>query len=104
MKIQDFEKELKDINPELSIKASPTKGLAGVYFKDVYMFACPADEIFEEKKSGYGIDGPRGELLPHRTRMEVIDLVKAQLLRMEVDKDYRDAFFGEGEYSDSSLR
>lgn len=103
MLIKDFELELQTIDPDLSIKPAPTKGLASVCYKGVHLMTCPDDEIFDEKNEAYNIE-INGRVFPHRTRPEVIETVKAQLEKLKTDKDHHDAFFSEGEYSDAKLR
>jgi hypothetical protein len=103
MKIQDFEKDIQAIDPDLSIKPAPTKGLAGIHYKGVFLMSCPDGEIFDEKNEAYSIE-IQGRIYPHRSRMEVIDSINGQLLKLKTDSDYADAFFGRGQYSDAALR
>lgn len=103
MNIQNFEKELLQLDSELSIRPTPTKGLAGVFYKGVYLLACPDGEIYDDKRESYFIE-INGRQVVHRTRPEVIEIIKAQIGRLKIDKDYLNAFFGEGEYSDVALK
>jgi hypothetical protein len=99
MTINDLEKELKEIDADLSIKENPNNaGMAGVYYKGQFLLACPSKNIYPEPNDTYGIASPSGVFVRHRTSEEVKNLVKAQLARIKTDKDYHDAFFGEGEY------
>lgn len=102
MKIEQFSEELLTIDPDLSIKSTPTKGLASVSYKGVHLLTCPDGEIFDEKSESYSIE-ILGRQIPHRTRPEVIDVVKAQIEKINSSKDEHDAFFSEGEYSDAAL-
>ena len=65
----------------------------------------PNYDIYDEPNGSYGIDLRQdGRFVRHRTRPEVLQIVKEQLSRLQNDKDYADSFFGTGDYSESALR
>lgn len=111
MNIQDFEKELKAIDPDLAIRPNPAhkvfpelEKLASITYQGVDLFAIPNHEIYDERNSSYGVDvRGDGRFIAHRTRPEAIAGVKDKLEQLK-DKDYADAFFGRGEYSEAALR
>lgn len=112
MKIQDFEKEIQEIDKDLSIRpVIPPKlfpeaeKLAGVYYKGVSLFTIPNYEIFDETNNAYGVDVMGdGRFIPHRNRIEALNMIRTLVKRINEDKDYGDAFFGRGEYSDAKLK
>lgn len=111
MKIQEFEKELQAINPELSIRENgPHKvfpeleKLASVRYRGVDLFAIPSFEIFDEPNAGYGVDVRQdGRFIAHRTRPQAIEMVHAKLEQLK-DPEYAAMTFGTGEYSDAKLK
>lgn len=104
MKITDFEKELQAIDKDLTIVVNPNlPKLAGVHYMGQFIVGCPAGNIYDKRKNEYGIDLPNGAWAVHRSRLEVLDVVKATLSRMKDDPDYSDALLGKGEYSDENL-
>lgn len=112
MKTADFEKELKEINPDLSIRynrehaAVPgIQQIATITFQGIDIISIPSDEIYENKNESYGVDlVGNGNFIAHRTRPNAIEIVKSVLERLETSKDYADTFFGRGDYSNESLK
>jgi hypothetical protein len=100
MKIAAYEAELQQIDPDLSIKSSPTKGLAGIYHKGSFLVSIPDDEIFDEQNNNYGVSLWNDNFVIHRTRPIATAMVKGHLERIAIDPDYKDAFFGTGIYAD----
>lgn len=111
MKLNDFEQELLAIDPNLGIRPNqPHKvfpeleKLAAVTYMGTELFTIPNFEIFDEPNANYGVDvRGDGKFIVHRTRLQALDGVKDKLEQLK-NKDYSDAFFGRGEYSDASLR
>ena len=116
MKISDFENELKLLNPNLSIRPNnPPKRVVDM-FPDVVKLASvlyfgeeictmPNDEIYDEKNGNYGVDlRDDGRFVAHRTRPEVLEIVKQKLFQFKNDKEYADALLGRGVYSEAELR
>jgi hypothetical protein len=101
--IQDFEAELQQISSDLTIKPLARPEVAGIFYKNVYLCACPNHNIYDVARSDYGVDGPGNRFYMHPTRSVVLEKVKGFLNRITKDKDYQDAFFGEGEYTDAKL-
>lgn len=104
MKIENFEKQLQEIDQDISINhsANNPEGLSGVYYKGVFLAGCPQHEIFDEVNPQYGVE-IQDRFMRHRTTDEVKGIVKATIERLEKDKDHADAFFGRGDYSDDNL-
>ncbi len=104
MKLQDFESELqKDVHADFSIKLSPTPGLAAVYFRGVFQFGVPADQIHEEAMQFYGIELPNGKYIRHRTRPEALAMAKELIRKMHNDHEEYEASMGLGKYSAEEL-
>jgi hypothetical protein len=116
MRIEDFEKELQTIDKDLSIR--PNKApqrvldmfpdvdkIASILYCGVELCTIPNYEIFDEPNGNYGVDLRQdGRFIAHRTRPQALEIVKQKLGQIKNDKEYADAFFGRGEYSDSELR
>lgn len=114
MKLEEFEKELQGINKDLSIRLNnPPKRvvdafpdvlkLASITFQGEEICTVPSGEIFDQRNENYGIDlRGDGRFVPHRTRLEALEIVKNKLKLLE-NKEEADAFFGRGEYSDAAL-
>ena len=115
MKIEEFEAELKTIDPNLAIRLNNPPQRVIDMFPDVMKLATityfgtevctiPADEIYDEKNNSYGVDvRADGRFVAHRTRPEALQVVKDKLKTLET-KSEADAFFGRGEYWDAALR
>jgi len=95
--------ELKQIHSDLSIAPLARPQAVGIFYKGVYLCACPNNNIYDHPMADYGMEGPNGRFYPHPTRQMVLDKVNGFVKRITNDKDYHDAFFGEGEYTDSKL-
>lgn len=118
MKIQDFEKELQEIDKDLSIRGNDTvlrkevlrdfpdaDKLASILYRGENICTIPNYDIYDEKSASYGVDLRQdGRFVAHRTRPEALSMVKDKLGQIKNDKDYSDMFFGRGEYSDENLR
>jgi len=117
MKITDFENELRQkFSPDISIRPNnppkkvaemfpDTLKLASVTYQGVELCTLPSEEIFDEKNGNYGVDLRQdGRFIPHRTRPEVLGIVRDKLDMIKNNKDYADSFFGRGKYSDIELR
>lgn len=54
MRLNDFEQEIKKIDPNLRIVPHPSNDdMAGVYYQDMFVCGCPSNDIFPERKEGY---------------------------------------------------
>lgn len=103
MKIEEFEKELKELNADLTIVPSRDPALAEVRYQGAYICAIPNNDIYDEANAAYGIELPSGTFIPHRSRTATLGLVKGMLDRINSSQDEKDAFFGTGPYSDKEL-
>lgn len=115
MRIEDFEKELKEIDKDLSIRPNnPNKRvldmfpdaekLASILYCGVEICTIPNYDIYDQKVSDYGVDLRQdGRFVAHRTRPEALAIVREKLGQIKGDKEYSDMFFGRGEYSDKEL-
>lgn len=100
MTLQDFEKELKSLDDKLSIKPNQNNPeMASIQYSGQHLIACSNNNVYEEPKEEYGIATGAGTWVRHRTRPEILNIVKALLVRINTDKDYKDALLGEGEYA-----
>lgn len=114
MKIQDFEKELQAIHPDLTIRPNDApkrvleafpdvNKLASILYCGVEICSIPNEHIYEERSSSYGVDlRGDGRFVAHRSRPEALAMVNERLAQLN-NKEYSDQFFGRGEYSDAAL-
>lgn len=80
MTIQEVEAKLKEINPDLSVRAHDNSDLAGVYWRDIYAnIAMPKEDVRMERSEGY-VDAWG---TPHRGFRQVVERVEAFLKDME---------------------
>lgn len=104
MKIEEFEKELKAISADLEIRPHPKfSEIANVFFQGVELFPIPNFNIYDKRHDQYAWETPNGERVPHRSRIEALEMANSLVKRMTDDMDFSDAMRGEGEYSDSEL-
>lgn len=115
MKLEQFEKELQLLDKDLSIRPNnppkrvvemypDTANLASIILRGSEVCTIPNFDIYDEKSGNYGVDLRQdGRFVAHRTRPEALQIVKQVLERIKNDKDYRDQFFGTGDYSDANL-
>lgn len=89
MKIQEFEKQLKEIDNSLSIVPHPiNEDMAGVYFGSIFVCGVPSNEIFEEVKPEYQSKlGCR-----HRTTEETIAKVNKFLDSWKNEAGFKELF------------
>ncbi len=93
-RVDEFEKELKLIDPRLSIVPNPNRPLiANIKIDGTDVCPIPRYEIREHRDTGYTIEMPNGSLVPHRSKTEAIELVK-HTLEMIKNPENADAFFG----------
>lgn len=112
MTIQDFEKELKAIDPNLAVRPNkPHKvfpeleKIASVTYMGADLFSIPNFEIYDEVNNSYGIDlRGDGKFIPHRTRPEALMMAMSTIERINTSKDYKDQILGRGDYSDAALK
>lgn len=94
----DFADELMKIDARLSIVPNPNRPLiANIKIDGTDVCPIPAYEIREHRDPGYTIEMPNGMLVPHRSKIEAIELVK-HTLKMIENPDNADAFFGRNGY------
>lgn len=88
MDIQQFETELKAIDPKLSIVPHPYyQDIAGIYYGTTYTdTAVPTGQIFDGKKPSY----TDSYGYPHKTRPEALAQVKHFLWRMQNEDGFMD--------------
>lgn len=98
MLIADFEKELKDLDPRLSIVQNPNRPhISNIKLSGTDICPIPSGEIREEKDPSYAVELPNGTMMPHRSRKEALELVKHTLGLIE-DPENSKAFFGTDGY------
>ena len=98
MKIVDFEQELKELDPRLSIVQNPNRtNICNIKLDGYDVCPIPSGEIFEERNPGYSLEMPNGMLIPHRTRPEALIAVK-HILELIKTPEGSDVFFGRNGY------
>lgn len=110
--IPDFELELKKIDVHLGVRPNgPHKvfpeleKIASVTYSGADLFAIPSDEIFDDNRPSYGVDVRQdGHLIPHRNRLDALQMAQVAVERINTSKDYRDLILGHGVYSDAALK
>lgn len=105
MTIKDFENELKQkVHKDFSITSHPKiQGMAQVLFRGKYQFAIPDTNIFDERKSDYGVEGFDGRFMVHRSRPEAVAKAKKIIEYMNQSHDNYEAAMGIGQYSKEKL-
>lgn len=94
----DFENELKAIDPRLSIITNPNRPkIANIQIDGTDVCPIPNYEIREHRDAGYAIEMPNGMLIPHRSKVEAIELVRHTLKIIETPEG-SDQFFGRNGY------
>ena len=94
----DFERELKEIDPRLSIVPNVNRPkICNIKLDGTDICPIPNYEIREHKDAGYTIEMPNGSLMPHRSKEEALIMIK-QTLEFIKNPDNADAFFGRGQY------
>lgn len=92
--IPDFELELKQIDPRLSIVLNANRPhIANIKLSGTDICPIPANEIKDEHDPSYRVELPNGSFAPHRSRSEAIALVKHTLGLIQ-NPDNASAFFG----------
>jgi hypothetical protein len=95
----DFEKELKAIDPRLTIIRNPNRPqIANIKLEGRDVCPIPAEEIFDQPDPGYKITLPNGWEAQHKSRPEALARVHS-ILDMIKNPDNADAFFGRGDYA-----
>ena len=115
MKLEDFEKELKEINKGLSIcpnnanqklleRYPNVNKLASILYLGEQVCTIPNYDIYDEPNANYNVDlRGDGQTVKHRTRPEALQIVRDTLSRIESNNEFADQFFGRGEYTDAAL-
>lgn len=90
----DFENELKEIDPRLSIVVNPNRPkICNIKLDGTDICPIPNYEIREESDPGYTMEMPNGTLSKHRSRTEALALIQHTLKLLEKPEN-ADAFFG----------
>lgn len=85
MLLQDFEKKLKSLNPDLRIVPHPSnKDMAGIYFREAFVCGIPSHHINEEKTKTY--TNMYGD--PHASIPETMAKIKGFFMELDADKDF----------------
>ncbi len=93
-RVEDFEVELKQIDPRLSIVKNPNRrNIANIKLDGQDVCPIPGDEIREESDPNYTIELPNGTFVKHRSKTEAIALVR-HTLNIIKDPATEAAFFG----------
>lgn len=80
MQMEAFERELREtVDPDFSVRTNKNcPDVAGVYWKDAYLFTVPSDEITDAPDAAHADAMGR----PHRTRPEALALAHDFIRRM----------------------
>ena len=98
MLIKDFETELKELDPRLSIVQNPNRAnIANIKLNGQDVCPIPANEIREERDPTYCIEMPNGMMIPHRSRQEALIAVK-HILEYIKTPEGNDVFFAQNGY------
>lgn len=94
MKTQEFELELKKLDPRLSIIENPNRpGLSNVKLDGRDVCPVPSDIIKDEPDNGYRYEFPNGMSARHKSKSEVLAQVH-QILEMVKTPEGVETFFG----------
>lgn len=100
MKISDFEKELKAIDPRLAIIPNHNRpagegnpqGISNIKLDGRDVIPVPSDEISDEPDNNMRYVFPNGMSARHKSRQEALAVVHDTLKKLET-KEYADLFF-----------
>lgn len=93
MKTIDFEKELKEMNPDLGIFPNPNNpGLSNIKLNGKDICPVPSEEIKEESDPYYNFTFQNGMMAKHKSRPEALSQVQHVLKLIETEEG-RDLFF-----------
>lgn len=99
MKTSDFALKIKEIDPDLTIVPNPNReGLSNILYKGRDVCPVPSDEIKEEDDPSYYYTFPNGFSAPHNSVQSAMDKIHGLFEKLK-NEDYKDAFFGTGEYA-----
>ena len=91
--IPDFENELKEIDPRLSIVPNPNREqLSNIKLDGVDICPIPRHEILEEPDPNYGIIADNGWKMKHKSRKEALAQVHDTLEKIKTPEGY-EVFF-----------
>lgn len=94
----DFENELKEIDPRLSIVVNPNRPkICNIKLDGTDICPIPNYEIKEYPDAGYTMELPNGSMARHRSREEALALV-FHTLKLIKNPENADAFFGRNGY------
>jgi len=93
MQYKDFEKELQELDSRITIVPNPNRSnLANIKLNGTDICPIPMD-IRDETDLKYSIELPNGFVVPHRSKRDATDLVKARLELIKTEQGAKD-FFG----------
>ena len=88
MKTADFELELKAIDPDIRLVPHPSNAdMAGVYYKHVYLFACPNGDILPTRDGNY----KNSEGHVHRSAEEVRAMTERWIWRFKNEPGFAES-------------
>ncbi len=94
----DFADELAKIDPRITVVPNPNRPkIANIKIDGTDVCPIPNFEIREHRDAGYCAEMPNGMLVPHRSKVEAIELVKHRLGLISTP-DGADQFFGRNGY------
>lgn len=94
MKISDFEKEIRKLDPRLSIIPNPNRpGLANIKLDGRDVCPVPAEEIKDEADPNYTYVFPNGMMGRHNSRADALHKIQQVLDYIKTDEG-REVFFG----------
>ena len=94
MQIKDFEAELKELDPGLSIVPNPNReGLSNIKLNGVDICPVPGDEIKEESDPNYYYVFPNGMAARHKSRKEALSYVHSVLDLVKTEQG-KEEFYG----------
>ena len=98
---EEFLAELKKIHSDLKIEGNPMfPTMARIMYKGECISSMPSGDVFEHVSELYVNE--RG--MRHKCASEILGMVKKKIQRISSDKDYNNAYFGTGEYTDAKLK
>lgn len=91
---KDFEREIKLIDPRLSIVPNPNRpGLSNIKLDGRDICPVPSEEIKEESDPNYQYTFPNGMIARHKSRKEALAHIESTLTLLKT-KDGHDLFYG----------
>lgn len=96
--IEDFEKELKAIDPRLTIVPNPNRpGLSNIKIDGSDICPIPSEYIKENPDPAYIYTFPNDMQARHKSKTEALSMVHSVLQNLS-NPEYADAFHGKGDF------